>query len=257
MRYQEFSGEELNGALRAGGQVKLRAYCQENPDGDGWAVLILPGGGYRVIAPSEGEPVARAFQAAGVQAFVLDYSVLPKRWPQPLLEAAAAMAFLRDHAKEFGFRSDRVAVCGFSAGGHLAGGVTNFCGHPIIKERLGLDEAQVRPNASILCYPVIHLERSLKEIGDPEELRLDRAVGPEHPPAFLWATVADGSVPVENTLDYACALQAQKIPFELHLYTDGPHAMGLADRESARDEAHCNPHAATWHPLCVEWLKSR
>ena len=77
------------------------------------------------------------------------------------------------------------------------------------------------------------------------------------PPAFLWATVGDATVPVENTLDYARALRARQVPFELHLFQDGPHAMGLADRESARDEAHYNAHAAAWHPLCIDWLKGR
>ena len=90
-----------------------------------------------------------------------------------------------------------------------------------------------------------------------EVLRPDRRVGPGHPPAFLWATVGDATVPVENTLDYARALRARQVPFELHLFQDGPHAMGLADRESARDEAHYNAHAAAWHPLCIDWLKGR
>ena len=90
-----------------------------------------------------------------------------------------------------------------------------------------------------------------------EVLRPDRRVGPGHPPAFLWATVGDATVPVENTLDYAHALRARQVPFELHLFQDGPHAMGLADRESARDEAHYNAHAAAWHPLCIDWLKGR
>ena len=82
-------------------------------------------------------------------------------------------------------------------------------------------------------------------------------MGPGHPPAFLWATVGDATVPVENTLDYAHALRARQVPFELHLFQDGPHAMGLADRESARDGAHYNAHAAAWHPLCIDWLKGR
>ena len=100
------------------------------------------------------------------------------------------------------------------------------------------------------------IERLMVE-GGAEVLRPDRRVGPGHPPAFLWATVGDATVPVENTLDYARALRARQVPFELHLFQDGPHAMGLADRESARDEAHYNAHAAAWHPLCIDWLKGR
>ena len=242
-------------------EAVLTAYCRGRTglladDGARWAVLILPGGGYERIAPAEGEPVALAFAAAGVQAFVLSYSVLPARWPQPFLEGAAALAWLRAHAAGYGVRPDRVAVCGFSAGGHLAGCLSCLWGHPLLGERLGLAPGQARPDAAVLCYPVVHAERYLDILG-PEVPRPDRLIPAEHPPAFLWATLGDATVPVDNTLDYARALRAKGVPFELHLFQDGPHAMGLADRESARDEAHYNAHAAAWHGLCVDWLKGR
>ena len=241
---------------------RLTAYCRGRTgmladDGQRWAVLILPGGSYERIAPAESEPVALAFLSAGIQAFVLEYSVLPRRWPQPFLEGAAALAWLRTHAAEYGVRPDRVAVCGFSAGGHLAGWLAARWDHPLLGQRLGLTPEQVRPSAAVLGYPVVHAARYLDPLGGAEELRLDRQVTRQHPPAFLWATVGDATVPVENTLDYAAALRRQGIPFELHLFSDGPHAMGLADRESARDQAHYNAHAAAWHPLCVDWLKGR
>ena len=240
----------------------LTAYCRGRTglladDGARWAVLILPGGGYERIAPAEEEPVALAFAAAGVQSFVLSYSVLPARWPRQFLEGAAALAWMRRHAGEYGFCPDRVAVCGFSAGGHLAGCLSCLWDHPVLKETLGLAPAQVRPDASILCYPVVNEERYLSPLGGGEELRLDRRARPDHPPAFLWATAGDATVPVDNTLDYTRALRKNGVPFELHIFQDGPHAMGLADRESARDEAHYNAHAAAWHGLCVDWLKGR
>ena len=144
-----------------------------------------------------------------------------------------------------------------SAGGHLAGCLACLWDHPILKEALGLAPAQVRPDASILCYPVVNEGRYLSPLGGGEELRLDRRVRPDHPPAFLWATAGDATVPVDNTLDYTRALRKNGVPFELHIFQDGPHAMGLADRESARDEAHYNAHAAAWHGLCVDWLKGR
>lgn len=241
---------------------RLTTYCRGRTglladDGQRWAVLILPGGSYERIAPAESEPVALAFLAAGIQAFVLEYSVLPRRWPQPFLEGAAALAWLRAHAEEYGFRADRVAVCGFSAGGHLAGWLAARWDHPMLKQQLGLSPEQVRPDAAVLGYPVVHAARYLAPLGGAEELRLDRQVTGRHSPTFLWATVGDATVLVENTIDYAAALRQQGVSFELHLFSDGPHAMGLADRESARDEAHYNAHAAAWHPLCVDWLKGR
>ena len=235
MLCRRVSLDELHPALGGGApETGLDIYCRGRTglladDGARWAVLILPGGGYERIAPAEGEPVALAFLAAGIQAFVLSYSVLPALWPRQFLEGAAALAWMRANAPELGFRPDQVAVCGFSAGGHLAGCLAG-----------GYAEA-------------LYLE----PLGGAEAPRPDRRVGPGHPPAFLWATVGDATVPVENTLDYAHALRARQVPFELHLFQDGPHAMGLADRESARDEAHYNAHAAAWHPLCIDWLKGR
>ena len=238
MLCRRVSLEELHPALGGGApETGLDIYCRGRTglladDGARWAVLILPGGGYERIAPAEGEPVALAFLAAGIQAFVLSYSVLPALWPRQFLEGAAALAWMRANAPELGFR-------------------------PLLNERLGLTPEQVRPDAAILGYPVVHEALYLEPLGGAEVLRPDRRVGPGHPPAFLWATVGDATVPVENTLDYARALRARQVPFELHLFQDGPHAMGLADRESARDEAHYNAHAAAWHPLCIDWLKGR
>ena len=259
MGYFKVGAEELHPALTGSG-AELEVYCRGRTglladDGERWGVLIFPGGGYERIAPAEREPVALVFAAAGVQAFVLSYSLLPHVWPQQFLEGAAALAWVRAHAEEFGIRPDRVAVCGFSAGGHLAGCLSCLWDHPILKEKLSLTPEQVRPNAAILGYPVINELRYISPLGGEEELRLDRRVRGEHPPAFLWVTGEDATVPVENTMDYAADLRKAGVSVELHLFARGPHAMGLADRESARDEAHYNAHAAAWHSLCVDWLK--
>ena len=270
MIYRSISRTELNPNLPAGGEkVRLRVYARPRrgvmaDSGERWAVIVCPGGGYQVLAPSEGEPVALAFLAAGMQAFVLDYSVEPVRYPTALMELAASVAWVRAHAEEYGIHPHRIAVCGFSAGGHLAGCVSNLWNHPVLAP-LGLTAEEMRPDASILCYPVITAEarsghrlsfERLLGAGEPvpPEISLERAVSGSTPPTFLWATVTDGTVPVENTMVYAAALQAAGVPFELHLYGDGPHAMGLATKESAWSPEYENPHAASWHGLCVEWL---
>ena len=232
-----------------------------------WGVLILPGGGYGVVAPAEGEPVALAFLAAGMQAFVLEYSVAPARWPQAFLEAAAAVAFLRKNAQRYRIHPHRIAVCGFSAGGHLAGCLCNLWGDPLIQTELGLAPTDVRPDAGVLCYPVISAALSADGSTFPNllgedwkrsgrvDLSLETSVTPTNPPAFLWTTWEDGSVPMENTLAYAAALRRQGVPFDLHVFQHGPHAMGLATDECARDGEHRDPRAAGWHPLCVSWLR--
>ena len=232
--------------------------------GGRWGVLILPGGGYGIVAPSEGEPVALAFLGAGVQAFVLEYSVAPVRWPNQLLETAAAIAYLRENAEKYGVAPDKIAVCGFSAGGHLAGCAANLWGHEVIRETLGLTGEQARPDAAILSYPVITMgefgsgmtrSNLFGEEAVAAETSLEASVTDRNPPTFLWATYTDGSVPVENSLMYANALRAHDVPLELHVFNKGPHAMGLATPDSAWQGDHTDPRAREWHPLCVGWLK--
>lgn len=228
-----------------------------------WAALILPGGGYRLTAYGEGEPVALRLLAEGVQAFVLNYSVAPDRWPQAFLETAAAIAWIRSHGARYGVPPDQIALCGFSAGGHLAGCLANLWADPLIEDTLGLGPQAVRPDRAILCYPVISAAHDTKSgtlrtlAGEeiPEKLSLERSVTAGNPPTFLWSTWADGTAPVRNTLLYASALLDAGVPCEAHIYEKGPHAMGTATGESVWTEDHIDAHAATWLPLCLAWLK--
>lgn len=227
-------------------------------------VLILPGGGYDLISRSEGEPVALAFLGAGMQVFLLNYSVSPDRWPQALLETAAAISYLRGNAVKYGINPGKIAICGFSAGGHLAGCMANLWQDPMFDKFLDLSAEQVRPNAAILCYPVITMgkfggERTRRNLFDDgpivAQASLESSVTAHNPPTFLWSTVTDPSVPVENTLMYATSLREQGVPFELHLFPKGPHAMALATEQSAWQAEKINALAANWHNLCIGWLK--
>ena len=257
------------GLPRGKSPVELAVYARENigllGDGGRPAVVICPGGGYRLVAPGEGEPVALAFLAAGVQAFVLRYSVQPDRWPLPLLEAGAAVAYVRRRAKAYGVDPGQVALCGFSAGGHLAAALSNFWDDPAFAP-LGLTPEEVRPDRVIRSSRVVTgrpewawpgcLERIWGEKEPvPPRLSLEEAVTPRTPPTFLWAATEDATVPVEHSLLYAGALRRAGVPFELHLYQRGPHAMGLATADSVWREEYVRPHAATWLPLALEWLR--
>jgi len=221
------------------------------------AVLVCPGGGYANRAPHEAEPIARRFNAAGLHAFVVHYRVAPHRYPAALLDAARALRLIRHHAGEWRVKPDKVAILGFSAGGHLAASVGVYFdeGDPHAE-----DPAQCpscRPDALVLCYPVIssrefaHLGSFRNLLGEnpPQEmldkLSLELHVGPRTPPTFLWHTVADAGVPVENSLLFAQGLRRHGIPFEMHLYPEGRHGLGLAPED---------PHVATWMELCCQWL---
>ena len=159
MRNQVFSRAEFCPELPAGaGKCTLTAYCRDDIGTLGdqagrWGVIICPGGGYQIVGRNEGEPVALEFLARGVQAFTLRYSVVPNRHPQPMLELASAVAFVRENAARFNV--NRVAVCGFSAGGHLCGTLANFWHDPSVSRALGGDAERYRPDAVILGYPVI------------------------------------------------------------------------------------------------------
>ena len=222
------------------------------------AVLICPGGGYRNRAPHEGTPIARAFNAAGFHAFVVQYRVAPNHHPAPLMDASRALRVIRERADEWKVDRDRIAVCGFSAGGHLAASLGVYCDDGDAKAADVIERHSCRPNALILCYAVFSTgefghrgcwTNLLGENPSEEALRrmsLELRVTEETPPAFLWHTVADPIVPVENALLMAEALRRHKVPFELHVYPEGRHGLGLAPN---------NPHVATWMGLCCQWLR--
>lgn len=241
--------------------LPFRPWLEAYPlDGDAalGAVLVCPGGGYVTRAPHEAEPVARAFNEAGYHAFVVQYRIAPHRHPAPLLDAARAMQIIRERASAWRVDPDHVAVCGFSAGGHLAASLGVHHDLDVLDEHGLPDAPACRPDALVLGYPVISAGVSRHEgsfrnlLGpDPEAADLDlmsleQQVTAETPPAFLWHTADDPAVPVENSLAFAMALRRHDVPFELHVYPSGRHGLGLAPE---------TPHIATWMELSCAWLR--
>ena len=207
------------------------------------AVLICPGGGYAFTSDREATPIAMCFLAAGISAFVLRYSCAPDgvRFPTQLCEAAAAMKVIRSHASEWNLDEKRIAVCGFSAGGHLAASLGVFWNSDLLKER-GLGGESCRPDAMVLSYPVItsgpkahrgSFENLLGDQANDEAMltltSLEKQVTADTPPAFLWHTWTDGGVPVQNSLLFASALAEQGIGAELHIYPRGGHGLSLGN----------------------------
>jgi len=223
------------------------------------AVLICPGGGYTMRAPHEAAPIAQCCNAAGFHAFVVHYRVAPHRHPAPLLDASRALRLIRHHATDWHVDPTHVALCGFSAGGHLAASLGVHFGLDVLNTEDELDDVDCRPDALILAYPVISTSKTIGHQGsfasllgpNPDQellalMSLENQVTPQTPPTFLWHTADDQVVPVQNSLAFAEALAAEGVPFELHIYPHGPHGLGL----SAAD-----PHVATWMSLSVEWLR--
>lgn len=251
--------------------VTLTAYCPDNsPEIDKSrkrpTILICPGGGYEFTSDREAEPVALRLLPLGYNAFVLRYGVKAAKYPEALLEAAAAVAFIRNNAEKFNADANKIAVCGFSAGAHLAASLGVFWKEPFIAKTLGILEEKNKPNALILCYPVItsgefaHKGSFKALIGNNnpellEKMSLEKQVNKDVPPTFLWHTFDDNTVPVENSLLFAKALKAYNVPFELHIYPHGCHGLSLCSDETSAAPELINPHCASWLPLCNKWLK--
>lgn len=200
------------------------------------AVLILPGGGYSFCSDREAEPVAFAYAKAGYQAFILRYSVDEhKEWPNPLNDYEQAMDIIRNN-KEWHVYEDKIAVIGFSAGGHLAA-----CAAVMGKNR---------PNAAILGYAVLSKEIiGVYQRVAPVPIE---EVDDKTCPCFLFSARNDGLVPVSDTLAFQMALSEKDIPFESHIYAYGPH--GFSTGEKVLNTAECCSRIANWVPDSIEWL---
>lgn len=230
-------------------------------------VVICPGGGYLRTSDREGEPIAMAFAAQGFHTVVLRYPCAPTRFPIALYSLAEAVLWLRNHAQVYSLDPDHIAISGYSAGGHLAASLGVFWQESFLSEYLVCQPEDIRPNAMILGYPVItsgefaHRNSFINLLGeepDPallEYVSLEKRVTSATPPAFLWHTVTDELVPVENTLLLALAMQAASVPYELHIYSVGEHGLGLAGKvtENHLGERVC-PACEGWITLACDWL---
>lgn len=230
-------------------------------------LLVIPGGGYSRISPREAEPLALHFLPLGYHTFVLNYSPGPdNNFPTQLREVAAVLELIHQNAEKWLCDTNRIAIMGFSAGGHLSAHYANAYDWPEVRE--------VFPNshpvqACILAYAVISADESVahKEsfetlLGKPltkaekDRFSCNKMVTERTPPTFLWHTAADQLVPVANSLMYAEALATHDVPFELHIFPTGRHGLGSVFNDPAKIipiEALPNRQ---WLGLAQDWLRS-
>lgn len=225
----------------------LVSYIHEDPASRP-GMLIVPGGAYRRVAPSEAHLPAEEFYRAGYNVFVLAYTVNYLEEPlklQPLADISRAVRMMRSGAVRWHIDPDRIAVCGFSAGGHLCG---SLCVHyrDISDPAPEYREISNRPDAAVLCYPVItsgkHANREsfLALLGEhpaeaeQEYLSLEKHVTEDTPPCFLWHTAGDTTVPVENTYLFAEACRKAGVRYAQHIFTRGIHGMSVATEQWIR-----------------------
>lgn len=212
---------------------------------NGAAVMLIPGGGYeRVVLDKEGYETARWLADRGYTCFVLFYRLPGDGWAAgpdaPLQDAQRGLRLVRSRAAAMGFSSDRVAIMGFSAGGHVAASLTTRFAARVYERIDAADDLSARPSLSALIYPVITMDPASMHGGSrkqllgvnptPEQIALyspERQIGPDLPPVFLLHAADDKAVPVENSLMMFSALKARPIPTEMHIFEEGGHGFGL------------------------------
>lgn len=220
------------------------------------AVVVCPGGGYLYCSPREGEPVALRYAAAGYHAFVLHYSTGREAAGfAPLKEISWAIGHIRDNAAQWKIDSEKIAVCGFSAGGHLALSSGILAGN--------------KPNATILAYPatscpnfpgadfMLKLLEGKDNVTNADAAKYDlpSQVTECAPPMFIVATAED---PLTQfcTLPLVQAYASNGKKCELHMFQYGPHGYSLADETTADgSDEMIEPAFAHWHKLSVLWLQ--
>jgi acetyl esterase/lipase len=241
------SETDKNGILRISEVTvpTLTVYHAPKGTANGTSVIVCPGGGYRILAAShEGSDVAKEFNKMGVTAFVLKYRI-PNEKAQidrtiaPLQDAQQAIRMVRKDALKYGINPNRIGIMGFSAGGHLAATASTHYLKPVGENA---DETNVRPDFSILVYPVI----TMKEFGHrgsadqligktptPDMVELysnETQVTKDTPPVFLVHAGDDMVVPVKNSLSYYEACQKNEVSASLVIYPKGGHGFGMNNK---------------------------
>ncbi len=203
------------------------------------AVFVIPGGGYMFCSDREADPVALPYLKAGYDAFILRYSVKEdSAWPNPLNDYDQAMDYIKEKADEWNVMTDKIAVIGFSAGGHLAGAAATM--------------SKNRPAAAILGYAVLR-EDTAHEITDGPSI-VD-AVDEKTCPCFLFATRTDNVVPIQNTIDMMSALNKYNTSFECHVYDYGPHGFSTCDSSLLFKNVLITERAKNWVDDSIGWLR--
>ena len=258
----------------------LESYIYEDNDVRP-GMLIVPGGGYDHLSKIESYHVAEFFFNKGFQTFILKYSTAPLGGPhlglKPLSEITRAVRLIRSMSDEFKLKDDKLAACGFSAGGHL---IATLCTHPDFNDKAAdlsdvnsrmpntledpYDDISSMPDAIILGYPVITMtgpyihESSVRQLlgtapakEDLDFMSAQLHVAPASPPAFIFSFTDDQSVPVQNSYMYAEACQKAKVPYALHIFSHGSHGMALSDGYEGR---FASEETACWPQMAIDFV---
>lgn len=239
--------------------------AEENKNGG--CVIICPGGGYQKVGiEAEGEEPAAALNEQGISAFILDYRVAPYTYEAMLSDVMRAMRYVRYHAEVFGIDPDKIAIMGFSAGGHLSAmALEHYDEDTQSLDRI--DKVSARPDYGILCYPVLSFEDAYVHADSRERFlgtenltntellnkySAEKNVTADTPPCFVWHCMGDKGVPYENSQLFADAMKEAGVECELHIYREGAHGIVLATAYKER-----GLEVGSWFDSCISWLRGK
>lgn len=246
----------------------LQGYLRENTDSSVTypTVIIVPGGSYTHIPEQQAEDLALAWVARGYQAFFLRYSFISEKTPllpNPVIELAQSVAAIHAHATTWHVDLRRLAVAGFSVGGHITALFNDWWSEADFNQQAHTTPEQLKVQAVILGYPVISPDLGFPTDAatlatwstTPKKIAADQHVTAANAPTFIWVTANDPLVPVQNALAYAQASLTHGVDTELHVFHNGPHGLALANSVTAWKPGTDFPHVAHWLDLATEWLQ--
>lgn len=206
----------------------IRVFLPADSVRNGKAVLVCPGGGYRVLSlGQEGYEWGKYLTELGYATIVLSYRMPMGVKEVPISDATEAMRVIRENAQAWKIDPQKVGILGSSAGGHLASTIATH------------NDAATRPNFQILFYPVISMDKSITHldshnclIGEnptealENEYSNDMQVTADTPPAILLLSDDDFLVSPLNSVAYYTALKKAKVKASMHIYPSGGHGWG-------------------------------
>ena len=249
-------------------KASLTAYLQEPTPRSPWQefppLIIVPGGSMTHITTAESEKTAIAFAAKGYQPFILRYTFIHEHtplYPKPLIDLSLAVQCIKEHRSAWHL-NEQLFILGFSAGGHITALYNDYWSTDWLADLTKIPQNILKPTKIVLGYPVIDLDAGFPTSQDtihqwtdtPAKYQASAHVNNDNVPTFLWHTMDDPFVPVQNTINYSLALKKYHISQEIHLFAHGPHGMDIANQLVSHHPDGNQPHVAHWITLANEWL---